>query len=625
VADKDKKKPTNSSAIIVKASDFRDNPDEGKIEGQKDMVYGRYRSIASVNRRGSYTGAPTSTSQQSTAMVPIYYDYRFSTPDKYYFPKDRFNANSTWRDIYRRDATIGIATDMYSELPWSDFDIEAVDDPKIQQCYEDMFTDLALAPQMPLFSKDFLIHGEFVGHSLFNETKGYWDRIISHNPDYVKVMGVGLASAQPLCWLRPTPDFVRLMNTPDPRVRKYLNTIPGEVLRSFKMGKEVYLEPMNTTYMPRKNTSQEVRGISVYTRLFRINMYEDFVMNASLSIAQRNAAPLRLFKMGDVSRPDGWMPGAEDIQAFTNLLATSETDPFAALITHPYITVDYVGVSDKVLLISREWEFIERVKLLAFGVSKAFLVGETSFASSVAGLQTLLERLANFRLMFEVNLMRDKLAKPVAEMNDFYEHSQAELDHRVRVKNKAERRLVLPTFKWKKSLEPTQDQSLMNTWRDYKERGLISDKTYLAGGGVDIEIERRNLIEEIEYKEKMIEEGKIQPPGMEGEEGMGGGLGGEEPGLPPPPGAHRMRGVHPNFPRRLPSMRHWAKKLMDDYTPGDELDSSRMSVDQAMDRFSKLSPRARKQLLHEIKNKVPSQEPYMLNGAVRTARKKPHE
>lgn len=345
---------------------------------------GMRRSANAIPSTGS------ATAQQSVAMTPIYYDYRFSTPDKYYFPKDRFNANATWRDIYRRDATIAIATDLYAELPWSEFDIEKINDHKIRQIYEDMFTDLDLVSNLPAYTKDFLITGELIMHSLFNKKKGYWDRAISHSADYVRIVGTGLAAEQPLMWLRVTPEFQKMLAlSSDPIVRKYLSSIPASIIRAFKENKEVHLDPLNTTFIPRINTSQDIRGTSIYTRLFRINMYEDFVMNASLSIAQRNAAPLRLFKVGDVSRPDGWIPNADDIQALSDLLSISETDPFAALITHPYITVDYVGVSDKVLLISREWEFIERVKLLGLGISKAFLMGETSFSCFEEGTQVI--------------------------------------------------------------------------------------------------------------------------------------------------------------------------------------------------------------------------------------------
>lgn len=560
---------------------------------------GMRRSANAIPSTGS------ATAQQSVAMTPIYYDYRFSTPDKYYFPKDRFNANATWRDIYRRDATIAIATDLYAELPWSEFDIEKINDHKIRQIYEDMFTDLDLVSNLPAYTKDFLITGELIMHSLFNKKKGYWDRAISHSADYVRIVGTGLAAEQPLMWLRVTPEFQKMLAlSSDPIVRKYLSSIPANIIRAFKENKEVHLDPLNTTFIPRINTSQDIRGTSIYTRLFRINMYEDFVMNASLSIAQRNAAPLRMFKVGDVSRPDGWIPNADDIQALSDLLSISETDPFAALITHPYITVDYVGVSDKVLLISREWEFIERVKLLGLGISKAFLMGESSFASSVAGLQVLLERLNSLRQLITNKWIINKLCQTVAEMNDFHEVSQSELANRIRIKKKTERRLIVPNLKWRKSLQPTEDQSLMSTWRDFKEKGLISNRTYLGGGGVDIEVERRNLIEEQKYQQELQERG-LTPPAAEGEEP--GGVGGGSLLAPPPPEGNELGASK----LRLAA----AKIFANPYCNGDEIDTGpRMSTDQAVDKLKRMSPKERKQILEHIHRKVRRPNPALLSG-----------
>jgi hypothetical protein len=229
-------------------------------------------------------GAPTST---TIAQAPLFYDYRWSTPDKFYYPRDRATANAIWRDIYRRDATISIATDMYAELPWGPFDLEGIDDSSIRKFYEDMFNSLNLVPKLPVFTRDFLITGEFIPHLIFNSRKGYWERVISHNPDYVKVQGMGLAVDQPLLWLKPTPNMRMLVQSDDPRVRRYVSTLPAQLVSAIRANKEIPLDSLNTTYVPRMSTSYDERGTSLYTRIYRFNMYEDFVVNSSLAVSQR--------------------------------------------------------------------------------------------------------------------------------------------------------------------------------------------------------------------------------------------------------------------------------------------------------------------------------------------------
>jgi hypothetical protein len=233
--------------------------------------------------------------------------------------------------------------------------------------------------------------------------------------------------------------------------------------------------------------------------LFRTIMYEDFIVNASLAVAQRNAAPLRIFKLGDPTT--GWLPTEDDEAAFAEMLSIAESDPLAAIVMHHNVSCELVGVSDRVLLISKEWDFIERVKLLAMGVSKSFLIGEASFASSVAGIQMLMERLSALRQKLTQEWIIKKICKPVAEMNEFYTTTKAELDHRIRTK-KDKKDLVIPDIKWKKILDPAQDTAILQIWRDLYDKGMLSEHTYASGAGVDLDAERKNKIEETEYRSK---------------------------------------------------------------------------------------------------------------------------
>lgn len=496
------------------------------------------RSGVAVSTSGGMSGGPSTSMMQS----PLYYDYSYSSPDKYYFPRNRVVANRVWREIYKRDAAVSIATDMYSDLPWSKFDLTGLEDDSVRKLYEDMFNSLNVVPKLQLFTREFLITGELILHLVFNSIKGYWERVISHDPDYIRVEGVGLALEQPLLWLRPTPEIKRLVTSADPRVRKLQNVLPKELLMAFRMNKEVPLDPLNTTFIPRLNFSRDIRGMSLYSRLFRIVMYEDFVVNASLAIAQRHAAPLRIFKLGDPQT--GWLPSEDDETAFMEMLSAAESDPLAALVMHHNVSCELVGVQDKVLLISKEWEFIERVKLLALGVSKAFLVGETSFAASVAGLQTLLERLSTLRNKIENEWLIKKTMRPVAEMNELYKRPESELAHRLRIKTPDQMELLIPKIKWHKNLDPTQDVAILNIWRDLKERGLISERTYSAGAGIDIDAERKNIAEEKKYKEKHPEIYGL--PSTQ----TAPGLPGAKPGAPGAPGkAPALGAPAPTAPR----------------------------------------------------------------------------
>jgi len=497
---------------------------------------GSLAKSAAFRRRGSTninmsSSMQSGSSMQSAAQAPLYYDYRWSTPDKYYFPRNRIVANSIWREVYRRDAVIATATDMYAEMPWSDFDLSGLDDPVVKKTYETMFSNLNLVSKLPDFTKDYLITGECVLHALFDDDEGLWSRVEAFNPDFVRVQGVGIAAEYPLLWLMPTPELKKIINATDPRVRKLQNSLPRELVNAVRMNKEMPLDSLNTSFIARFRNSTDLRGTSIYTRAYRVIMYEDFIVNASLAIAQRHAAPLRMFKMGDPTT--GWLPTDEDIASFMEQLSMAESDPLGAIVTHSHVTCDLVGVSDRVLLISKEWDFIERMKLLALGISKGVLMGESSFAGSAAGMQVLMERLLNLRMKFEKEWIIKKLCLPIAKMHKFYKRPQAELDHRIRVKRTKEDLVPLvPHIRWKKALEPTQEIALLNVWRDLKERGLLSDRTYSNGAGVDLDVERRNVEEEITFR-KAFQEKFGTPPNQQAQ--PAGGVGGAGPSMASPP------------------------------------------------------------------------------------------
>lgn len=461
---------------------------------------GRLSKSASMAGSGNgMLGGASSAS--SMAQAPLYYNYLRSTPDKLYFPQQRIMANAVWRAVYRHDAVVATGTDLYAELPWSKFEPIGIADKAIKHVYEDMFTDLNLVPKFPEYTRDFVILGENILHTIFNDEKGYWDKVVSFNPDYISVEGIGLAIDQPILSLHPTPEMQRLCNSPDPRIRQLQKLLPKEIVNAVRGGRTIPLDSLNTTFLSRTISSYDLRGISLYTRLYRTIMYEDFIVNASLAIAQRHAGPLRIFKLGNMTGDAKWLPSEDVIEQFSEMLSLAESDPLSAIIWGSSdISVDLVGVSDKVLLISKEWDFLERVKLLALGINKAILVGEASFANASAGLQNLLDRLHSLREKYEHEWMIDKLCKPVAEMNEFYKRSEAELSHRIRTKKKSEMIPIIPQIKWEKDLSTSTDINILNLWNTLHDKGLVSDRTLVNGTGALLDAERSNIIEEYKYK-----------------------------------------------------------------------------------------------------------------------------
>lgn len=875
------------------------------------------------SRVGASTGIPGSGTGPTMVSSPLYYDPRWSSPDKFYFPRTEEQANSIWRHLYVTDPSSAVALDLYSQSPWSEFDLVGIDDKTIVHVYEDAISEARLLEKLPRFTLEFLKLGKCIVHNIFDNSRGIWIGAFHHNPDNIKVTGVPWFGYEPLMDLRPTREMEWFASSPDRRAREITKRLPPEIVQMIRTGKAIPLDNSNVTYIGRKSADYELLGTSILTRLFRVQMLEDVLANATIAVAQRNAAPLRIFKIGDPST--GWIPTDDDGHAeqLMELLAVAETDPFAAIVYHsglcllkgtritiadgttmpvedlstgetlmggdkngkpveivrvdprqyegelvridiegllepiimtpehklpaiirtscknrwdgepcekyalrtgrlhkpycdqiwskvrpeqdiewtyagklktgdylvsptcapeistavtpgearllgyyvadgftqslhgdplgatrfsigatkddviqdiskicmglncfepklyspqhtdnariislhapqervgevtrwlvhhggriahtkklsqevmewprslqleflhayfrcdgtiprskqivvkvttaskeladqlirmlhinefvcsveisnnsggysigrthytlklygPYAirmeelikghsnrelpkikgsnqvlngwaqyrisnisriessdlvyniettgshvylanylsshnSVEYVGVSDKMMSITREFDFIERVKMLALGISKSFLLGETSFASAIAGLQALAERLRSLRDKIEQSYIYPKFLNPLALVHGFRERRAADLDHRVRTSSRhGQSDLIVPEIRWRKSLDPIQDQTLLSTWQALHEKGILSDRTYAIGSGLSLDIERKNLEEEAKWKATFAAK---YGAGAEGDEA--GGLGGLGMGAPMPGG-----------------------------------------------------------------------------------------
>ena len=527
--------------------------------------FSSFSGMGGVPNGASMQGSAGGGRSRAMTTTPIHYDPRFSTPDKIFYPRSEVQANAVWRHLYRMDPAIAVATDMYAELPWSEFDILGIDDQRVKNQYESMISDLNLVPWLPTLSREYLMLGKVIPHLIFDAAKGYWTDLVVYNPDYVAVRPVPVPGEEPILDLRPTPEMKEFATNPDPRVQVARSKMPQELLYRAMAGLPIPLDPINATYISRRTSPYAYIGTSLYSRLYRIQMIEDFLTNAMIAVSQRNAAPLRIFKLGDPSM--AWLPDRAEEESFLNMLAIAETDPFAAIVYHYGLSVEYVGVSDRLLSVSREWDYIERVKFLALGISKSFLLGEASFASAVAGLQTLVERLQTFRRMFERTWIRPKIFESIAIMNEFYKRPSAELSHRIRTRrDKSD--LLVPEIRWRKRLEPVQDAGLLNIWMQLQERGIVSKRTLATGAGIDYDADQRQIeheqdadldrsldtaddprIKELQEKQGLPPGGMPGGPGLP--PGLPGGLPGGAPGMPGLPGLPPPRkpgGPSPGFP-----------------------------------------------------------------------------
>lgn len=271
--------------------------------------------------------------------------------------------------------------------------------------------------------------------------------------------------------------------------------------------------------------------------------------STSLATARRHSAPLKIAKIGNPQT--GWIPGAEHEQRLLELLAQAELDPHSFLVYHFGVQFEAFGTTERAIWAPREWEGLERIKLVGLGVSKSFISGEVTYASSVTGLQVFLQRLLTMRSYFTQKWIKKKFFRPISEINDFIKPTKAELSHRVRVRRTAKEldedsRYIVPDLAWDKPLDPNVDRDLIAAADSLTRIGVkFSKKTLMSFINRKYEDELKSSLEEevLEAEERQKYEKQLGPAGQgttgtqpgQDAQGNGQGQGQGQQGFQPPP------------------------------------------------------------------------------------------
>lgn len=485
-------------------------------------------------RTAQLSGSGSGSNSLTTVQTP--YQPEFSSPDRQQYPVHRILANRYWRLFYKLDPVIGNCIDMYSNLPWSNFELtgEGIEG-EIRQKYEYMCRESQLLAMLPYFVSEYLAIGEAVPHCFYSNDEGVFTHIAMHNPDQLEVIDAPFIKMDPIIEFVPDERLRSVLTSNSPQLMGLRQKMPPELLSRLQSRQNIPLSPINATFIPRKLHPYDTRGTSILSRLWRVLMLEDSVFNATIQTARRHAGPIKVAKLGNAQT--GWIPPPEQERRLLELLAQAEMDPNAWLVYHYGIQFDMIGTTDKIMSVNREYDIIERIKLVGLGISKSFLHGEVSYASSATGLQVFLQRLKALRMFFEQKWIYPKFFRPIAEINGWIKPKPAEVAHRFRVKRSARElaeqdAYIIPKIVWDKSLDPQISGDLIQAMSNLEQIGVKFSKTSkMAAVGYSFEEETKKIHREMEFEKKFLPQmQQADPAGGGGGGGMGGG------GMPPPPG-----------------------------------------------------------------------------------------
>lgn len=472
------------------------------------------------------------------------YQPEFESPDRQQYPVHRILANRYWRLFYKLDPVIGNCIDMYSTMPFSDFQLSGRGvTGDIKDTLETMCSVTNVLRTLEFMVKEYLVIGECVPHNFFDDTLGIWTYTALHNPDQLEVIDAPFIKMDPIVEFIPDDRLRTVLTSNNHLLRQIREQMPPELISRLVARQNIPLSPVNMTFIPRKMHPYDTRGTSIISRMWRILMYEDAIYNASIATARRHAGPIKVAKLGNPQT--GWIPSQEHEKRLLQLLAQAELDVNAWLVYHYGINFEMVGTTDRIMNISQHHEVIERIKLIAIGISKSFLHGEVTYASSVTGLSVFLQRMKSLRNFFVNTWLLPKFFKPIAKINGWVRPDKKEVNSRYRIKRsqkeiEQENRWIVPKIEWEKELDSTVNSDLVNAISSLEQLGIkFSKTTKYSTVGRKFEEEVNKIKEEKKYEEEL----NNYLPAQELQQGIGAPAGGLPSG--PKPGGMKPSGPKP--------------------------------------------------------------------------------
>jgi len=511
---------------------------------------------------GFFSGTPHGVTPQGgggggSSMYHMQRPYmpQVESPDRVQYPKSRAEANADWRLFHRVDPIFGTAIDMYAEMLVSEFDIVVGDEKstEIKNTLEYMCQTVNLLDRLKYMVREYLVLGEVIPHNFFDDDLGIWTYIGMHDPDYIEVVDAPIVNMDPILNFVPDENLRGLLSDGSPESREFKGRLPAEFVAKIMARQKIRLSPLNASFIPRKMHPYETRGTSIGSRMWRILMVEDAVYNSTIATYRRNAAPIKVIKMGDAA--SGWIPAPGSEVKLLEMLNRAETDPQSWILHHYGINFEAWGTQERAISIKGENDVIEKIKLMAVGLPKTLVTGEGTFATAKSGLQVLLRRLLSLRQLIENGWLYPKFFRPISEINEWFTAKPSEVNHRYRIKRTAqeieEQNMVLmPTLKWRNKLDASIDNETMQAYAMMEKFGVRIAKSTVAGAvGLDAREELTKSMKEFKSDDELIvqtlgaeQAEKFKQQGQQAAAGAAKPPGGPGAGAKPPGAAGKPPG-----------------------------------------------------------------------------------
>lgn len=399
------------------------------------------------------------------------------------------NKYNMFLDIYKHDAICGSAVDLMSTLPYSEFSLIGIDDPKVVQIFLDSMEEMNIQSLLPELTVDYLVFGTFVGSMLFNSVRGIFTDVIPHSITNLELTPIPLYDRDPKIDLNVSTEFKAFLTSKDPRDIEAYSEIPEEMRKELLKGK-IQLKSENTLWLPRR-TNTNPFGLSVYERIIAIHLLEKALIRGTIISANRRQKAITIIQAGD----EEWTPSNEELNAISQIIIEADNDPVGAVVAmRRGLDFQEIRNGSDFWRWSEESDNLAQQKLKALGISDSFLSGDASFNSAETALSVFLESLRTQRHNITTRMFYQKIFPIIAKANDIKKvkadwQKATSLTSSVRIKGQSldVSEYEIPQIQWNKQLQPNGDKDFFDTLSALEEKGIpVLLSTYASSAGLDI-------------------------------------------------------------------------------------------------------------------------------------------
>lgn len=417
-----------------------------------------------------------------------------------------------YRDIYYNDPVGGSAVDLFASLPFGDFNIGGIEDPKILQVFNENVERIGAKTLIPEMAVDQLVLGMHCSSLLYNKERKMFVDVMPYSPENLNVKTLPFYSQEPIITATFPDHYKNALATKSPRIERLKKLIGQDVFNKIQQGM-LELDPMTTVYIPRKTFSDTDMGVSYYRRLLPLYLIEKNLFRGTLVESARRQRGMLHVTMGDGNE---WIPSPGEMDYMTNLFSDADMDPLGAIITTRMgISAEEIRPGGDFWKVTDFSDSVLPQKLRALSISEAFLSGDANYNVSDNSMTVFVESLRAFREMMTRKMFYEKFFPLISMVNGYKINAKGKVIIQEGLMDNLDpedalfmmndgSRLLIPTVEWSKQLKPEGDQAYMDMLQALSDKGVpVPIRVLAAAGGFNLEELLRQQDDDLKVRERL--------------------------------------------------------------------------------------------------------------------------